>query len=384
MYYSVNPWKKLFTGLAFKSPSNILLQMVTWNELSQAIRANSERFKTVETIQVPDEKPVEQYPYYVASSTETQPPTLQIHTVNQTVDSIPAVNVMGSPINTVEYSASYTEELAAEPIEEPPMIAVPIIQPTPPQPIRVSIPQDTLNLDEPKAPKATREPVSLKHEVDPIVIGIEETDILYTGAPANAKHRMACEEAQRIEGLLAELYKSQGGRSRGWTKGGLEEWIKPRCASGGNIRELDRAKVAFAWQLVCEDKAMSAFLDFLCVAKKIRIAIWFSEEKRVVVYPASDYASAEPTLSYPLYHVDSKGHLRKGMKSSSDLVQFCEDNHYTMIPAITVMAALSKLTLDELASVAEKLGMVNCLGNKKERVAKIASYKLRQRLGAHH
>jgi hypothetical protein len=360
MYYPFrSPWKKLFMHAAFKSHSNIILQMVTWSELSSAINANIERKKTVLPLTANTQGPVDQFPY------DTVVPTL----TSEPVASVPVANEPPAP--TVH-------------VDEP----VLMVNPTPVvsvlQPIRIEIAEQHTNADEPKAPKATREPVSLKHEVDPIAIGIELSDVLYTGSSAQTKHTMECEEAQRIEGLLSELYKSQGGRSRGWTKAGLEEWIKPRCASGGNIRELDRAKVAFTWQLVCDDKAMSAFLDFLCVAKKIRVAIWFSEEKRVVVYPAADYVGAEPIQSYPLFHVDCKGHLRKGMKSSSDLVQFCEDNHYTMLPATTVMSSLSKLTLDELESVAQKLGMVECGGKKNERVAKIASYKLRQRLGLTH
>ncbi len=353
MYTARSPWKKLFVSTALKSPGNIILQMILWAELSNAIRMNVDRAKTVSELTVVDQGSVEKYPCE-DSVLQTIPPP----------NPLPAAVTLPAPPSVV--------------VNE--VISVP----APPPPIRLSVADQHQNVDEPKAPKATREPVSLKHEVDPIAIGVELSDVLYTDSSVQTKHRMECEEAQRIEGLLSELYKSQGGRSRGWTKGGLEEWIKPRCASGGNIRELDRAKSAFTWQLACDDKAMSAFLDFLCVAKKIRVAIWFSEEKRVIVYPAADYAAAEPIASYPLYHVDSKGHLRRGMASPSDLVQFCEDNHYALLPATTVMSSLSKLTLDELASVAEKLGMTECDGKKNERVAKIASYKLRQRLDVSH
>ena len=77
---------------------------------------------------------------------------------------------------------------------------------------------------------------------DPVVLGIEFADPMYPDAPHHTRRRIECEEAQRIEGMLNNLYKSQGGRSRGWTKGGLELMIKPRCASGGNLHELDAAK----------------------------------------------------------------------------------------------------------------------------------------------
>ena len=106
---------------------------------------------------------------------------------------------------------------------------------------------------------------------DPLRIAMELRDPLY--GMANAAHRkaMECEEARRLEGLLSALYKSEGGRTRGWTLSGLEPMLKPRCASGANLKELQRAKAAFDWTL--EDKVSVAFLDFLCVAQQIRIAL---------------------------------------------------------------------------------------------------------------
>jgi hypothetical protein len=228
-----------------------------------------------------------------------------------------------------------------------------------------------------------KEPVTQKREVDPIVIGIEERDVLYTGASARTKQQMECEEAQRVEGTLADLYKSQGGRSRGWTKTCLDQMLKPRCASGGNIKDLDRAKQAFTWQLVGDNKEHSAFLDFVCVAKRIRIAVWFTEEKRVLVYPAADYAGVEEIANYPLYNVESNGRLRRGFNQGSDLVKFCSENNYVMLPPISVMNSLSKLTIDELSSVSEKLGMAHLDGKKSERIAKVAMYKLHQRINSH-
>ena len=225
------------------------------------------------------------------------------------------------------------------------------------------------------------EPKSQKNTMDPIVIGIDQQEPLYAGAPARTKHQIECEEAQRIEGVLPDLYKSQGGRSRGWTKTGLELFLKPRCASGGDNKELDRVKQGFAWQLVSSDKSLSAFLDFVCVAKRIRVAVWFSEDKYVAVYPAADYAGVECDMTnIPLYHIDSMGHPRFGLHTCSDLIKFCDANKFTLLPPSSVMHSLSTLTVGDLESIGEKLGMAAVSGNKKERVAKVASYKLRQRL----
>ena len=234
-----------------------------------------------------------------------------------------------------------------------------------------------------RAPASSiHEPKTMKYEVDPIVLGIENNECLYDCAPNVAKKQMECAEAQRIELVLDSLYKSQGGRSRGWTKAGLETLLKPRCASGGNIRELDTAKRAFPWPIIDHDKLASAFLDFLCVAKKIRVAVWYVEEKRVLVYPAADQmdATEDKAMAYPLYHVNSAGKLRSGFKSVKEFLKFCKDNNYTVLPPTSVMGALSGLTLTELASVGTKLGMAAVDGSKAERVAKIATYKLLSRL----
>jgi len=217
-----------------------------------------------------------------------------------------------------------------------------------------------------------------KREVDPIVVGISLKEPLYEDSPFRTKHQMECEEAQRCEGLLDELYKSQGGRSRGWTKTGLEGWIKPRCASGGDIKELDRVKKAFLWSLVAEDKATSAFLDFVCVAKNIRIAVWFLDSKRVVLYPAADNLDA--ASEFPLYNITCNGLPYKGLITTKDLVEYCDSNSFALIPPYSVIHTLGTLSLAELETVGKKLGMATVEGGKAERIAKVAIYKLRQRL----
>lgn len=221
-----------------------------------------------------------------------------------------------------------------------------------------------------------------KHSIDPIVLGMEETVHMYNGASVRMKQQMECEEAQRIEGMLNELYKTQGGRSRGWTKAMLEEMIRPRCASGGFVPELDKSKKAFLWQIVGDEKVYSSFLDFLCVAKKIRVAIWFEEERRVILYPAADNTSCflDEPVDIPLLHVSHTGHLLSSKPTKNELVSFCDSKQYILMPPLSVIHSLSGLTLTELESVGKQLGMATVEGSKKERIANIAIYKLRQRL----
>jgi hypothetical protein len=223
-------------------------------------------------------------------------------------------------------------------------------------------------------------PTPSTHQIDPIVIGI--ADGLYENATYTTKRQMECEEAQRLEGLIASLYASQGGRSRGWTKSGLEACIRPRCSSGGDLRTLDKAKSTFPWSLIRTDKVVSAFLDFLCVSKGVRVAVWFQEEKTVVIYPAADRMGSDTVANYPLFHVSHNGFILRAarIQSGADLVALCEDHGFTYIPPYSVSHSLSNLKVDELNSVASKLGMSELSGTKAERVEKISQYKLRQRL----
>ncbi len=230
-----------------------------------------------------------------------------------------------------------------------------------------------------KPKQATDLPRASKTTVDPVVIGMEHSEPLYNSAPRLTKHQMEITEAQRLEALMNEVYAKESGRSRGWTKTGLEQMLKSRCASGGDIKELERARVSFPWKLIRDDKLASAFLDFVCVCKQIRVAVWDTESKIVALYPAADPVSKPVGKHYPLYNVNFNGELMFG--GGSDLIKICDSNKFVLMPPLSVLKSLSGLTLDELANVASQLGMSGVEGNKAERVAAIASFKVRSRIG---
>jgi hypothetical protein len=288
--------------------------------------------------------------------------------------------VLSKPTNVVSKDDDEDEELPPPP---PPTKSIGLVVPLAAPPVEQRV-HATTTVAVPKTQDKHQDkhkslPRVTKQAVDPIVVGIELTEPLYEGAPFNNKHAIEVSAATAIEAMMNDLYKSEGGRSRGWTKSGLDVWMKPRCASGGNLKELDRAKVGFAWQLLMDDKSMSAFLDFVCVAKRIRVAVWFDETKTVLVYPAAD-SSAHLDQDFPLYNVSASGHLMIGPRNGAELYAVCESNKYTALPTLSVMASLSGLKLDELENVGKQLGMSVVEGKKVERVAAIAAYKLRQRL----
>ena len=241
---------------------------------------------------------------------------------------------------------------------------------------------NTIPLPTPK-PKKVQKLDVLKYTLDPVVFGIEYMDILYKDSPKNTKRQMEINEALRCEARIDELYKSQGGRSRGWTKTMLEAIIRPRCASGGDLHELKQAKSVFLWQVVKNDKAVSAFLDFLCVAKQIQVAIWDDDSKMITLYPAADYMGEGASSPKGLYNVHHTGMMMRveGVDTGKALLDYATNHSWTLLPSASVIHSLEKLTLGELESVGKKLGMADVTGSKVERIAAIAGYKLKSRLG---
>jgi hypothetical protein len=239
----------------------------------------------------------------------------------------------------------------------------------------------------PEQPKAREiNLTTAKHSIDPIVLGIGLVDPMYEGAPHTTRHNIEKEIAVKVESELDAIYKSNSGRSRGWTKVGLEAMIKPRCASGGDLKELDRAKKPFIWALAQTDKCMSAFLDFVCCARRIHLVIMDTEKHIGYLYPAADIladADGEKPADYPLFLVNNTGHPMFGIRNSAELLAYVDKNNWKVLPPHSVVHSLSGLKLDELESVGKRLGMSVVEGSKAERVAAISAYKTRARLVSH-
>jgi hypothetical protein len=182
---------------------------------------------------------------------------------------------------------------------------------------------------------------------------------MYAIASPNVRLSLECEEARRLESLVDTLYKEESGRSRGWTKTRLVEFLVPRAAAGG------RPRSPFDWAAIWTQKEASALLDFVCLAKGIRLAVWKSETE-VGLWPAAD---KEGTQS-PLYHVGSTGVTLRDRNISNIRIH----------APYSVVAALEKLSVDELESVAQKMGVSLPSGKKGEKAAFLASARMRLRI----
>jgi hypothetical protein len=204
--------------------------------------------------------------------------------------------------------------------------------------------------------------------LDPICIGISVRDHMYEIATSAVRQSIECEEARILESKLDELYKSESGRSRGWTKTHLTEFIVPRAAAGSKVAP----KQAFQWSSLRTDKHVSAALDFICLAKGIRLAVWFEDTHEIGIWPAAD---PNNMVGKPqLFHISGTG---QSVGNPRSLVV----DGWTIRAAPSVENSLEKLTLGELDNLAEQIGLTGITGKKTDRVRAIASFRTKQRLG---
>jgi hypothetical protein len=239
--------------------------------------------------------------------------------------------------------------------------------------------------------KLVEKPVGtiIKKPIDPIALGIEEYDILYMGASKQTSFQMECEEAMRIEVMIDKLYSLEGGRSRGWTKKMLDEFIKPRCASGGDLFELMKIKATFEWANVFSDKESSALLDFVCLTKNIRVVVW-RDETHFGLWPAADKAIVEkiPTLYHVALVKDEKTGVEKGYKTQGsfstidNLFEYVDSSKSVgWIPAIACSNLLSNKTVSELNEEGVRLGLELSDMKKVQKIAMLAAKRRRMTLG---
>ncbi len=263
------------------------------------------------------------------------------------------------------------------PILEPKIMQIAVPAPTPvPVPTRIPLLQTLIpqtpslqtTVSSPEREQQRNGPQSNRGIHDPICIGISLRDPMYEIASPNVKQSIEVEEARMLEEKIGTLYKEESGRSRGWVKSALEAFFQPRSASGGSVY----AKQAFDWSKIGSDKDVSAILDFICISKGIRLAVWNSAEHRVRIWPAADRSDAKETP--PLLHYSSEG---RPLSQKTSVFE----TGWTLSSALSVEHTLTKLTLAELASVAEKMGMNTGIlsAKKSERVQQIADERARLR-----
>jgi hypothetical protein len=105
------------------------------------------------------------------------------------------------------------------------------------------------------------------------------TDPMYRSANPTLQRIMEKEEAANLLHSSEAEWKRLGGRVRGWVRKHLEEDLRERAA-GGDPK-------ADAWELVRTTKRAALLADYMCMARGIRLALWWPSQKTATVLPLS-------------------------------------------------------------------------------------------------
>jgi hypothetical protein len=213
--------------------------------------------------------------------------------------------------------------------------------------------------------------------LDLLSIGI--LDPLYNRAPRNTAREIEKEEAIRLEAMIPLLYGKEGGRSRGWTKKSLETHLRIRASVGGDLFELQKAKLGINGNSLFTCKEISALFDFICLAKGIRCVIW-KDPLHFGLWPAADPAilSKQPVLIHASVNEIGELRLTNGCDTVKDLFAWVDSTAGAgWTPALSCLSILATNTLEELKSAADAIG-ISVIGKKSEQVVQIAAARRRR------
>lgn len=302
-----------------------------------------------------------------------QVPSVTVDSFKNITEPVQIVSKVQTMVHKVTHPViqKMEDESGSQPV---PTRALMVRSPPPPAPMVLS-PPTPAPAPAPPAPAQAPTPVEPVNRrgspVDPIAIGISLRDPMYAIATPAVKQSIQAEEARLLEAKLAELYKSESGRSRGWVKTHLEAFLVPRAANGSQ----NHGKAVFDWSQLWTDKQTSATLDYICAAKDIRLAVWNEATHEIGLWPAADSTKPRdgPT---PLLHVTAQGVERPAAPMEG----------WKLRAPLSVEHALEKLTLAELESVATNIGLTpsELTGKKADRVRTIATARMALRLKPSH
>ena len=102
-------------------------------------------------------------------------------------------------------------------------------------------------------------------------------DPLYRMATTSIRRSMEMEEAAYLLHASETAWKQHNGRVRGWVRKHLEEDLRLRAGGGEPAPD--------AWESVRTTKRAALLLDYVCVLRSLRMALWWPDHKAVTVVP---------------------------------------------------------------------------------------------------
>ena len=112
---------------------------------------------------------------------------------------------------------------------------------------------------------------------DVVSLALWISDPLYRAATATTQRLMEKEEASALLHVSEIEWKRLGGRVRGWIRCHLEEDLRERAAGGDPKTD--------AWISLKTTKRAAHLVDYVCMVRGLRVALWWPESKTATVFP---------------------------------------------------------------------------------------------------
>lgn len=113
---------------------------------------------------------------------------------------------------------------------------------------------------------------------DAVSFALWVRDPLYRTASAGVRRAMEAEEATALLNASETAWRDHNGRVRGWVRKHLEEDLRGRSGSADPAPDF--------WESVRTQRRAALLMDYICVMRSIRIALWWPEHKSVTIIPA--------------------------------------------------------------------------------------------------
>jgi hypothetical protein len=152
-----------------------------------------------------------------------------------------------------------------------------------------------------------------------------------------------------------------------------------RASIGGDLFELQKAKLGINANDLFTCKETSALFDFLCLAKGIRCVVW-KDSLHFGLWPAAEPASLskEPSLIHTSVNEVGELRLANGCDTIEELFAWVDRTSGAgWTPALSCLSILSTHTLDELKTAADAIGLI-LTGKKSEQIVQIAAARRRR------
>lgn len=114
---------------------------------------------------------------------------------------------------------------------------------------------------------------------DPVSFSLWMRDPLYRIATPAIRRSMEMEEAAFLLHGSETAWKQHNGRTRSWIRKHLEEDLRLRAGGGDPAPD--------AWEAIRTTKRAALLLDYVCIVRSLRVALWWPDLKAVTVVPLS-------------------------------------------------------------------------------------------------